>query len=160
MPKSAEKKAFSDLITGILTAIKDGKFDPELYTLTDLIKFQHYVRTEYDAAKEAAAVWEKMYDKVSIQIVPKKMEDEETTGAKIVGVGRVELRADMWTQTLNPQALQEWLKEHDLEALIVPSVNGSTLKSFIKEQNKAGNEVPGPEIIKITPYIRAVIVKA
>jgi len=127
--------------------------------LSSAVKFLHSLRYQLDSAEETASILRKKYDWMSINYIPVRMETEGVESLKVDGVGRINIRADMWTQTLNTAALQSWLLEHDLEDLIVPSVNGSTFKAFLKEQLKKGNEIPDDTIVKITPYSRAVITK-
>ena len=141
--------------------VEGNDIDFSKYTLNDLIRAQHYCRQEWDKYKEIATQWNKMYDHLSIRVVPDRMEEEGEEGKKLKGIGRVELRADMWTKTVDPNALKDWLEANDMGDIIVPSVNGSTLKALIKEQmQKKGGSVPPEEIVAVTPYTRAVIVKA
>lgn len=141
------------------TQVEQGDFDPDTLTLAELIRLESYVRGEWDDLKAQAARYNRIYDKLSLNIVPERMQDEGVTNMKIDGIGRVELRPDMWISTKNAEALKEWLIERGLEDIIVPSVNGSTLKALIKEQmKKAGGEIPDPEVVSVEPYLRAVIV--
>jgi len=130
------------------------------WSLVDLIKMEAEARRQSDALKKEASGWEKIYDFLSIRVIPTRMEDEGTESLKVTGVGRVNLRGDMWTKTVDPHGLQSWLREHQMEDLIVPAVNGSTLKAFIKEQSKLrdGLQIP-TELVEVTPYTRAVITK-
>lgn len=139
----------------------EGDMDLSEFTLNDLIRAQHHARQMWDDYKAIASKWNKLYDFLSIHVVPARMEDEGEEGKKLKGIGRIELRGDMWTKTLDVPGLQEWLKENGLEDLIVPGVNGSTLKALIKEQMGLGKKgkVPGADLVQVTPYTRAVIVK-
>lgn len=151
----------SDL-NNILAELDAGNdMDLTGFTLNDLIRAQHYCRQEWDKYKALATRWNVLYDFLSIRVVPDRMEEEGEEGKKLKGVGRIELRADMWTKTLDAPGLQAWLEENGLGDLVVPGVNGSTLKATIKEQmKKKDGKVPGSDLVEVTPYTRAVIVKA
>jgi hypothetical protein len=142
----------------MIQEVKAGTFQPNLYSLSKLIALEAYVREQYDRAKVVASSWTEIYDKLSLQVVPERMQEEGVTNMKIENVGRVELRADMWVTTRNTDALQQWLIERDMGDIIKPTVNGSTLKAFLREQMKKGQDIPDEEIVSIVPYIRAVIV--
>lgn len=152
----------TDKTQDLIEELAAGK-DADLtgFTLTDLIRAEHYCRQEADKYKDIAASWGKLYDFLSIHVVPQRMEDEDMESTKIAGIGRVNLRPDMWTQTLDATMLAEWLKENDMGDLLKEQVNGSTLKAYIKEQlKKRDGLVPPDTLVKITPYTRAVITKA
>lgn len=129
------------------------------FTLPELIKAQAQTRAIYENYKSVASYWAKIYDFLSIQLVPRTMEDMEISNIRLDGVGRVNVRDDMWTKTENPDALMEWLRERGLEDLITEGVNGSTLKALIKERIKKAEDIPEEDVVKITPYQRAVITK-
>lgn len=141
-----------------LEAQTDG--DLSGFSLNDLIRAQAYVRAEYEKYKEIAAKWQKLYDYLSIRVVPARMEEEGEEAKRLTGIGRVELRSDMWTKTVDPEGLKEWLEENGMGDIVVPSVNGGTLKALIKEQMmKRDGVVPDESLVTVTPYTRAVIVK-
>ena len=134
-------------------------FDPSKFTLSELVGLEAQVRGEWEGLKRDAAVLNKIYDKLSLEIVPERMEDEGVTNMAIDGVGRVELRADMFVSTQNANALVQWMADNGFEDISTTSVNGSTLKALIKEQmKKKDGLVPPAEIVKVTPYLRAVVV--
>ena len=145
----------------VFTELNQGLSDADLasFTLNDLIRAQHYARQEHDKYKKISSDWEKLYDLLSIHVVPARMEEEGEEGKKLKDVGRVELRSNMWTSTKDAAALRRWLEEHDLGDIVVPSVNGSTLKALLKEMIERGQDIPDESIVEITPYTRAVIVK-
>lgn len=103
----------------------------------------------------------KMYDLITIQVLPTKMEDDGYKNLTIEGVGRFEIRPDMYVNTPADKRfdLQRWLTDKGDEALIQPTVNGSTLKAYIKERIQMGLEIPS-EICNIQPYTRVVLVES
>jgi hypothetical protein len=78
----------------------------------------------------------------------------------VEGIGRVNIRTDIYCSTKKGMGidLKEWMKGHEMEDIITDVINASTLKAWVKEQMKAGNEIP-EELLNITPYDRAVITK-
>lgn len=147
---------FKDLVEDLM----QKRIDPQELSLVTLIRLEHFARTNKDVAEEVAAGWSKVYDHISTKVVPDRMADEGITNIKVEGIGRVELRPDIWTQTKDPVRLKAWLEEQGLGDIVVPTVNGSTLKALIREQmRKEDGSVPGEDIVSVTPYTRAVIVK-
>jgi hypothetical protein len=138
----------------------EKRIDPKELSLVTLIRLQNFARASKDAAEEVATAWGKIYDYISIRVTPERMTDDGITNIKVDQIGRVELRPDIWTQTLDPVKLKGWLEEQGMGDIIVPSVNGSTLKALIREQmKKDGGSVPPADVVQVTPYTRAVIVK-
>ena len=121
------------------------------------LKFRELQQAQNDLKAQQKVLTEQ-FDALTLKVIPDKMMEDDMRTMTITGVGRLELRPNMWTSTKDPQALQEWLTEHELSELIVPSVNGSTLKATIKELQEAGEELPPEEVVSITPYIRATVV--
>jgi hypothetical protein len=116
------------------------------------------LRTKLESNKQESRELNEQFDALTLKVIPDKMMEDDIRTMTVKDVGRLELRPNMWTSTKDNLALQDWLKEHDLAELIVPSVNGSTLKATIKELQGAGDELPPAEIVEITPYIRATVV--
>lgn len=121
------------------------------------LKFRE-LREQLEANKAESKRLNDMFDALTLKVIPDRMMEDDMRTMTITGVGRLELRPNVWTSTKDSMALQDWLKEHNLDEIIVPSVNGSTLKSVIKELKERGEEIPPEEIVEITPYIRATVV--
>jgi hypothetical protein len=100
------------------------------------------------------------FENLRKKIVPERMEKEGMQNVTVRGIGRFSITADMYCNTPADKRfeLQEWLMERGFGNLIQPTVNGSTLKAFIKEQIKAGEDIPS-DIVKIEPYVRASLTK-
>jgi hypothetical protein len=118
------------------------------------------IRKELDDAKEAASGFQQMWDHLRIQLIPEKMEDSGLENARISGVGTLTLATDAWVSTKNSQELFKWLEDHEHGDLITETVNPSTLKAFLKEQVRNGEDIPDEEIVKFTPYTYAKITGA
>jgi len=129
-------------------------------SLTDQIKIMKEKREIMDDLKAQHAAAQIIYDFVSIKIIPDVMEEMEVEQQTVTGVGRINIRADIWCSVKkgSKDALHEWMREHDMEDLIVEGINSSTLKAWVKEQTKKAQAVPN-DLINITPYSRAVITK-
>jgi hypothetical protein len=117
-------------------------------------------RGELDDAKKVVARLQKEHDDLTINVIPEIMAEEDISTATIEGVGRVSLRDDMRCNVLsaNTEALQAWLASNGHESLIKTTINASTLKAFIKEQIREGNDYP-EDLVNVHPYTRAVITK-
>lgn len=130
------------------------------------------------------------YEALRKQVLPPVMEDLEVENVKVAGVGRVELRPDMFVSTIKggstllppldendqpivgpldengeptregwePGDLHAWLARQGAADLITETVNASSLKALLRRKMKDGVEVP-PELVKISPYTYAAIVK-
>lgn len=153
----------SDMIEDVLSQSSDQERFKEACSnlpLSQIVALQAEICRNLDEAKEIAARWSKLYDQVSITILPEKMEDSGIESLKVEGIGRVNLRADMWTKVCDKQALADLLRENGYESMIGETINASTLKAFIKEQNgRPDGLVIDEEIVSQSPYTRAVITK-
>lgn len=100
---------------------------------------------------------------LSEQVLPEKLEEAgfESVTVTVDGVKhRIQTSGQMQVSVPkeNKEKLFRWFEETGNEALITETVNSSTLKAFIKEQMKAGEEVPD-EIVNIHAYTKASLVK-
>lgn len=131
-------------------------------TIKDMGKLFVSLKTEIDAAEGVVRALKSSFDKLRLRAMPEKMDEMGITGVKIIGVGRLSLTADAYCSVVKDQKfrLYDWLRDNDHEDLIQDNVNSGTLKAFIKEQIKAGNDVPDDTIINFIPYDRASVTKA
>lgn len=123
----------------------------------ELIRLMADAKVRKEAADEEKKMRDAEYDVLRIERVPEAMEGAGIENVRLEGIGRVSLTGDMWVKVADKGGFFGWLKKHKLGDLIVPQVNGSTLKAFVKGRMKAGKEVP--ESLKVTPYTRASITK-
>lgn len=119
------------------------------------------LKIELEAATKEKTRIQKLYDHLTINIVPERMEDEGIESLKIIDVGRLQTKADIRCSCPagNKEKLQDWLENQGHEALVASVVNASTLKAFVAEQIKQGGDYP-KDLLKIEPYSRATVVKA
>lgn len=125
--------------------------------LVKLILQMKSIGEELDAIDEARKPIQAEYDKLRLFDIPNAMAEDDLTSIK-GEFGRCTLTADLSVSTPDKLALHKWLKDTGNESLIVPTVNAQTLKAFVKEQLRNGEELP-EEIMKISPFSRAVIYK-
>ena len=110
-------------------------------------------------AHQSAA--QKRFDEIRKVKIPALMEEMGLDGTKVTGIGRISLRQEAYA-SMNKERKPEayaWLEENGHGDLIQPTVNGSTLKAFLKEQVKKGEIIPD-ELFNFTPYEMATITKA
>jgi hypothetical protein len=101
------------------------------------------------------------FDVLRFELVPEKMDEDGVERVSYDGVGRVSLTPDLRVNTpagAKPN-LFAWFKSKKLGDLIVPSVNASTLKAWVKQRIKEGKELPPSEMLNVTPITRASITK-
>lgn len=101
------------------------------------------------------------FDVLRFELIPEKMDEDGVERISYDGVGRVSLTGDLRVHTpAGAKAhLFAWFKKHKLADLIVPTVNSSTLKSWVKQRIKEGKELPPGEMLNVTPITRASITK-
>ncbi len=101
------------------------------------------------------------YDFLRLVLIPERFDAEGISNMKIDGVGRVNLRGDVYVSVLaeNREQFYGWLRDTGRGSLIQDNVNPSTLKAAAKEWMRSGEEIP-EELIKITPYTQSVITKS
>lgn len=129
-------------------------------SLTEVIEMMHQKRQALDAAKATVSALQDDFDTLAKSIVPEAMENAGMEQVVVAGIGRVNLRADIYTSipAEMKQEAYQWLSDNGREGLITQTVNASTLKAVIREAIKKGEEFP-EDLFKVTPYTMAVITK-
>ena len=129
------------------------------YNLYMLVAMMYKAQAEKEDLEEQLSKVQAEFDLLRLELIPAKMEGDGIEGIRYEDIGRVSLTADMYAQTLNKDALYDWLRDNNLEDLIQPNVNASTLKAVIKARIKKGEETPPEDVVKITPFTRASITR-
>jgi hypothetical protein len=100
-------------------------------------------------------------DRLQLNIIPAKMEDEGVSTVNVKGVGRITVTTQMRTNVPsdNVPALKKWMRENGYGGLISEVINSSTLKSWIKERIQESEEYPA-DLINIYAFDQASLTKA
>ena len=130
------------------------------YSYKELALQFRQLQTDIEKFEKSKAELTREFDFLRKIVIPARMEHDQMDVVTITGVGRFTVSADMYCNTPAEKRfeLQKWLVDRGFGDLVQPTVNGSTLKAFIKEQLGQGNEIPS-EIVKIEPYSRASLTK-
>ena len=131
-----------------------------------------FAETVGKVAKSPAEV---LYNSMRFTVIPELMDAEDITNIGVEGVGKVNLQDDISCKVEDKEKLAEWLKDNEMEDLIVEQVNAQTLTAALRERMKTNaarvalmeGEVdeskllpmPAQEVVKITPVVRAVITR-
>ena len=117
-------------------------------------------RVQKDQAECVVSILTAKFDVLRMESIPNKMEVEGIENIKLDGIGRLGLTADLFLSVRGDKKaeLYGWLRDNGFGELITDSVNGSTLKAFVKEQIKKGKPIP-TDCLSMTPYQRASITK-
>jgi hypothetical protein len=96
-----------------------------------------------------------------MSIIPEMMADLEVSTITIEDVGRLQTRADAWVTVLagDREEVHDWMRENGHESMVKETIHAGTLKAFIKQQVKNGEEYP-QHLIKHEAYEKAVLVKS
>lgn len=133
-----------------LDPVSAVKLMDQLYNLKEMI------------AERIKSPTEKAYDMARFTIVPELMANADMTAVSVDGIGRCNLQDDINASVAkeNKEAFQQWLIDNELEDMITRSVNAQTLAAWVRKRIKDPKlgELP-TELIKITPFTRAVITR-
>ena len=129
------------------------------YGVKDLAATLKQLKEEHDIqkAKVAAIYHEWNYVRFLLVLV---MDDMEVTNIKFKGIGRLEQRHDLSAKQVDAEGLRMWMIDHGHEEMISEVINSSSLKSFLKNQIAEGEELPPDDVVQITPFSYATVVKA
>lgn len=136
------------------TIIVGGRMETEL---ADRIKKLSILKKEGDELTERLKEINKAIDVLVKRDIPQLMEDSGINRVEINGVGRVDLRGDLYVSVLksDQEEFYNWLRNTNRGSLITETVNSSTLKAAAKGWLTSGEDLP--PILKIQPYTKAVL---
>lgn len=125
--------------------------------LADRIKKLSILKKEEDELTERLKEINKAIDMLVKRDIPQLMEDSGINRVEINGVGRVDLRGDLYVSVLksDQEEFYNWLRNTNRGSLITETVNSSTLKAAAKGWLMSGEDLP--PILKIQPYTKAVL---
>lgn len=132
----------------------------EALDLLGAVEKMKELRGTLDAIKAQKTLHQADFDALRLHIIPALMDEDGITNVTFDEVGRVTLTGDVYASIPAPKAEMafKWLRDNNHGGLIKETVNSGTLKAFIKNQIKKGEEIPD-DIFKVTPYSRATITK-
>lgn len=130
-------------------------------SVSQLAAAQYKLKLQIEETKAKQAKLQNKYDYLRKELLPDTMEDLDLENLAVRNVGRVNLRPELYVSIVKGMKKEAhlWLQVHGHESLVKPEVNSSTLKAFVREQIKAGVELPDT-IFNITPYMMAAITKS
>lgn len=137
-----------------------GKFY-EGYTTLDLIRRFAKLQQQKEAMDTEVKNLGQEIDYLAKVAIPTHFTDEGIKNMNVEGLGRVSLRSDIYASIKAgmKDQLFRWLDDIGSKDLIQPGVNPSTLKAFIKERIKKGEDYP-EDFVNVTAYQQASITKA
>lgn len=129
------------------------------YPLEDYARVLRKLKDEHEELKtKAASIW-KLYETAAQQIVPALMTTAGVKTMNVEGAGRLQLDNMMNVSIINKDQGYEWLREHGLGDIIVPTVNSSTLKATMKDWLKKGHALPPEDVVSVAVYQQAKVVR-
>lgn len=126
----------------------------------DLVHQMHRLRLKIDSLELSAKSLRKQHDLIAKGLLPDRMAEEGLEQIVVAGVGRVNVRADVYASIPEEQKFEawQWLRDNGRSNLISETVNASSLKAAIRAAIIKGEPFP-EEYFKVTPYSMAVITK-
>jgi hypothetical protein len=134
---------------------------PEIAGLEEAIKVQAEVRDELEVMSAIKAELEKRHDWLRTVVTPARMDERGITTVTVAGIGRVTLQDDVFVSVPAEARTQTytWFDDRGFGDLVTRTINGSTLAAWVRKRIKTGDELPPPELVKVTPYTRAQITR-
>jgi hypothetical protein len=119
------------------------------------------VRTKLEASKSATAELQKEFDDIRKIQLPEAMEAAGMESTRLPNIGTISMRTDAYASIRGGQQDEayEWMKNNGFGDLIKDFVHSSTLKAFLKEQFREGEQLP-EDIFTFSPYSYAAITKS
>lgn len=129
--------------------------------LQDLAKRMIETRDHLEELKKKQAEAQKRFDHLRKHRIPDEMENMGVETVKLTGVGRLSLRAEAYAGFAKGKQAQAiaWLEENGHGDIVKETVHNSTLKAFLKECVREGEELP-EDLFSFTPYMQATITKS
>lgn len=149
-------------VDGSLNAFELEKFharqECQGLSLEELVKRFQKGYAEKEAAEERLMKVNAKFDVLRFEAIPAEMDRMNIDRITYAGIGRVSLTPDVQVSVKDKPGFFSWLKKNKLGDLIQPTVNSSTLKSWLKGRIKDGKKYP-LECLNVNPVTRASITK-
>lgn len=136
----------------------------EQQDLVKLAKTMRSVSLTVERLKDELALANAEYDVLRLEVIPALMEAQNIERQVIKFdndyTGRLGLTSDAYVSVKKgcKDDFFAWLKKNKFGSLIIPGVNSSTLKAFVKGRITSGKPIPD-KLLNVTPYTRASITK-
>lgn len=134
---------------------------PIISDLTGLTTKLRELKTELEELEEKAKAVRGLKEFIEKVALVEAMESAGIPNFKVAGVGRVNLRGDLYVSIKSGMKSEahQWLEDNGRGDLIQPQVNASTLKAAVKAAIEKGESFPD-DLFNVTPYTAAVLTKA
>lgn len=117
-----------------------------------LIWHYYHLRQATEQIKKAREALDKMEDSLSHSEIPTVMKDAGVKTVNIIDLGRVTVSYRWGCSMIDKDAGMNWLRDNEQEALIIETVNASTLAAFAKNlMEEEGVGLPD-DIFKTSTY--------
>ncbi len=141
------------------THIKNLREEYANNDLKELAEAFKVLQKHYDETKAVSAEVYAQFEFLRKVILPERMDEMGLITANIKDVGRIQIGQQLSAKQLDKHALQDWLVAQGHGSLVAATVNSSSLSAFIKAQIADGEPIPDDDIIQISTYEVASVVK-
>ena len=134
---------------------------PIINDLTGLTTKLRELKTDLEELEDQAKAVRGLKDFIEKVALVEAMESTGIPNFKVAGIGRVNLRGDLYVSIKSgmKEDAYRWLEDNGRGDLIQPQVNASTLKASVKAAIEKGESFPDG-LFNITPYTTAVLTRA
>jgi hypothetical protein len=119
------------------------------------------IKSDLETAKKVVAELQKEFDSIRKFELPEAMEAEGMESTRLPNIGTVSMRTDAYAGIKGgcQDEAYQWLRDNGFGDLIKDFVHSSTLKAFLKEQFREG-EQPPESMFSFSPYSYVAITKS
>jgi len=130
-------------------------------TVVELAHKMRELSIQLDEANRVKKDLQSDYDMLRKSLIPQAMENEGISNVAVTGVGSLQLRSDLYVSIPSERKTEafDWLIGTGHGGVIKAAVHPGTLKALLKDLLKEGADQPPEDVIKVTPYTMAVLVR-
>lgn len=148
-----ETKTFKDALKDLDAAIMNTlqHFDKlDSTNLPELLRSFKLLNENSGMLDDLKKIVDALYDKLSYETIPDAMDAQGVDSIALAGrIFFLSGRLNASIPKENIDQAHAWLEEHNLGALIKPTVNSKTLSAAVTEYFKLNGKYPPEEVIKI-----------
>lgn len=132
----------------------------DLLDLRELCSRMAALQADIEERDEATKLLKVQLDDLRLRQIPELMEVLEVKTTTFEGLGRVQLASDLYcsTEAGRKDEAMQWLRDCGYGDMISEAYNATSMKALMRRMIVDGAETP--DFMKITPFMRASIVKA